>query len=180
RALVHAANPEIQETIKWGMPFYEYKRPCCSMASFKKHVAFGFWKASLLNDPDGHLGELSAQGGDAMGNLGRIESLADLPSDDILSEFIEQACKLNVDKIKLPAKPIAEKKPLVTPDYFIEALLANPKANATFEAFSSSQKKEYVDWVTEAKTEKTRLERLATAVEWMSEGKIRLWKYVKS
>lgn len=100
RALVHAANPEIQETIKWGMPFYEYKGPCCSMASFKKHVAFGFWKAKLLNDPDGHLGERSAQRGDAMGNLGRIDSLADLPSDDILIEFIEQACKLNVDKIK--------------------------------------------------------------------------------
>jgi uncharacterized protein YdeI (YjbR/CyaY-like superfamily) len=179
RKLVHEANPEVEETIKWGFASFDYKGPYCTMASFKEHVVFGFWKSVLLKDPKGYLGLRSNQGGEAMGNLGRITSLKDLPPNKVLIDFIKQAKKLNDEGIKLPAKPKKAAAELEVPDYFMTALKKNKKAYTTFNEFSNSNKKEYVIWITEAKTEKTRMERLATAVEWMSEGKIRNWKYVR-
>ncbi|MCX6230733.1 MAG: YdeI/OmpD-associated family protein [Bacteroidetes bacterium] len=179
RALVHEANPDVVETIKWGFASFDYKGTYCSMASFKQHVVFGFWKSDLIKDTKGYLVKRSYQGGEAMGNLGRITKLEDLPPDEILMDFILQAKKLNDDGIKIAARPKAEKTELIIPDYFTAALQSNKKAMEVFEKFSYSAKKEYVVWITEAKTEKTRLERLNTAVEWISEGKIRNWKYIK-
>lgn len=179
RALVHKANPDVQETIKWSFACFDYKGPFCSMASFKQHVAFGFWKFSLLKDPDGYLEERFNQGGEAMGNLGKITSLHDLPPDRIIIDFIKQAKKLNDDGIKLPPRPKKAQKELSIPEYLMEALAQNKNALNTFNNFSNSNKREYVDWINEAKTEKTKNERIATAILWMSEGKIRNWKYVR-
>ncbi|MBS4029415.1 MAG: YdeI/OmpD-associated family protein [Ignavibacteriales bacterium] len=177
REIVHKGCPEIVETIKWGMPSFDYKGPFCSMAAFKEHAVFGFWKYVLMNDPKNYLGERKNRGGEAMGNLGRITSLKDLPPDKVIIDFIKQAKKFNDDGIKLPAKPKKEKVELVIPDYFINALKKNKKALTVFENFSYSHKKDYLEWVTEAKTEETRNKRIATAVEWISEGKGRNWKY---
>lgn len=179
RALVHKANPDVQETIKWGFASFDYKGPYISMASFKQHAVFGFWKSSLLQDPLGYLGENSNNGGEAMGNLGKITSLEDLPPDAVIIDFIRQAKKLNDDGIKVPAKPKAEPTAIAAPDYFLEALKTNPKAFEIFENWPPGKRKEYIVWITEAKTEKTRNERMKTAVEWIGEGKIRNWKYVK-
>lgn len=173
RKLVHKGCSEVTETIKWGMPSFEYKGTLCSMASFKQHAVFGFAKAALLTDPHGYLQKHKAQGGDAMGNLGRLTSLKDLPPDDILIDFIEQAQKLNDSNIK----PKTEKAPLVVPDYVTAALAKNNKAKATFDSLAYSHRKEYLQWITEAKTEATRQKRLASSVEWLAEGKNRNWKY---
>lgn len=179
RELVHKGCPDVEETIKWGMPSFDYKGPFCSMASFKQHCVFGFWKSQLINDPNGYLGERANQGGEAMGNLGRITSLKDLPPDKAMIDFIKQAKKLNDEGIKLPPKPVKEKKELIIPDYFINTLKKNKKAHTNFENFSHSHKKEYVEWITEAKTESTREKRMATAIEWIAEAKGRNWKYEK-
>ena len=149
------------------------------MASFKEHCVFGFWKSSLLKDPKKYLQKRSNQGGEAMGNMGRITSLNDLPPDKIILDLIKQAKQLNDDGIKLPTKPKKEKAELVIPDYFMNTVKKNKMAMATFENFSYSNKKEYIMWVTEAKTEETRNRRLSTTVEWLAEGKVRNWKYVK-
>ncbi len=175
RHLVHVAAPQITETIKWGMPFFDYKGPVCNMASFKQHCAFGFWKATSLNDPNGLLNAGEA----AMGSFGRLTSLADLPSDEVLIDFIEQAIKLNEAGVKGNmkkefAKPKAE---IPMPDYFASVLESEPIALATFQNFSASHRREYLEWITEAKTEATREKRMATAVEWLIEGKSRNWKY---
>ncbi|MBI3363521.1 MAG: YdeI/OmpD-associated family protein [Ignavibacteriae bacterium] len=114
-----------------------------------------------------------------MGNMGRITSLKDLPPDRVIIDLMKQAKKLNDDGIKLPPKPKKPKTELVVPDYFVAALRKNKKALVTFESFSYSHKKEYLEWITEAKTEETRNSRLATAVEWMAEGKSRNWKYMR-
>lgn len=179
RSLIHKANPEVQETIKWGMPSFDYKGPFVSFAAFKQHLGFGFWKAAIMNDPNGYLQERAMQGGEAMGHFGRITALENLPPDEVILDFIRQAKQLNDDGIKLPAKPKKEQTELLIPEYFTKALNKNKAAKTTFDNFSYSNKKEYVLWVTEAKTEKTQQERLATAIEWMSEGKVRLWKYAK-
>jgi uncharacterized protein YdeI (YjbR/CyaY-like superfamily) len=179
RDLIHRANPDVAETMKWGMPSFDYKGPLCSMASFKKHCAFGFWKAKLLNDPEGHLSERSNQGGEAMGNLGRIAGLGDLPPDSVLLDFIRQASRLNDEGVKLPPPPKKEKAGLNIPEYILEAVKRNREALATFEKFSTTNKKEYVDWIVEAKTDETRNKRLETAINWMAEGKIRNWKYIR-
>lgn len=180
RELIHEGNPEVAETIKWGMPFFDYKGPFCNFASFKQHAVFGFWKYKLIKDPKGYLQEISNKGGNAMGNLGRITGLKDLPPDKVIIDFIRQAKKLNEDGVKLPSKP--KKQPraeLDIPTYFTNTLKRNKKALKTFEGFSYSHKKEYVEWITEAKTEETKNKRMATAIEWMSKGKPRNWKYMR-
>ena len=179
RKLVHRGCPEAVETIKWGFASFDYKGPFCSMASFKQHAVFGFWKSKLLKDPKGYLGERFNQGGDAMGNLGRLTGLKDLPPDAVILGFIKQSKKLNDDGVKLPSKQKKVKKELVIPNFFLIAVKRNSKAHSTFESFSYSNKKEYVEWVTEAKTNETRELRLTTAIEWMSEWKVRNWKYLQ-
>jgi uncharacterized protein YdeI (YjbR/CyaY-like superfamily) len=179
RELIHKANPDVEETIKWGMPSFDYKGPFCSFAAFKNHAVFGFWKYQLINDPKGFLQERSASGGDAMGNLGRIENLDEMPPDKVIIDFIKQAKKLNDDNVKLPARVPKEKAEIKLPDYFNAALKKNKAAKATFEAFSPTNKREYLEWITEAKTEPTREKRLDQAIEWMAEGKQRNWKYQK-
>jgi uncharacterized protein YdeI (YjbR/CyaY-like superfamily) len=179
RHLVHQANPDVKETIKWGFAAFDYKGPLCSMASFKQHCVFGFWKSKLLRDPNGHLSERANQGGEAMGNLGRITSLNDLPPDQVLIDFIREASRLNEEGIKLPAPPKKDKGELVIPDYLAEGLKMNAAARAAFNQFSLSHKREYVEWLNEAKSEETRSRRLETALDWIAEGKIRNWKYVR-
>jgi len=176
RELVHAACPEIEETWKWSFPHFDYKGTVCSMAAFKQHCAFGFWKASLMTDPQ----KILIVSREAMGQMGQIKSPEDLPPDDVLIAYIKEAVQLNEKGVKAASKPkTAEKKELPVPEYFIAALEENSKASETFENFSYSHKKEYVEWLVEAKTEETRNKRLATAVEWLNEGKSRHWKYAK-
>ena len=175
REVVHEASPLLQETMKWSMPFFDYKGTVCMMAAFKQHCAFGFWKASRLNDPHHllHSGEEAAAG-----SFGRICSIADLPPKEAMIDFIMQAIELNEKGIKtVKVKPPVDKAALVVPDYFVEALSENGEAGVTFSSFSYSQKKDYVEWLTEAKSEATRQKRLETALEWISEGKTRNWKY---
>jgi len=175
RSLVHKACPDAEETMKWSFPHFNYKGTMmCSMASFKQHVAFGFWKASIMKDPKKMLNS-----SEAMGHLGRITSVKDLPADNVMIQYIKEAARLNEEGVKLPSKPVKEKKKLVIPDYLIKAISKNKEAKKTFDEFSYSNKKEYVEWITEAKTEDTRNNRLTTAVEWMAEGKVRNWKYLK-
>jgi uncharacterized protein YdeI (YjbR/CyaY-like superfamily) len=180
RKLIHQAIPEVTETIKWGFASFDYKGPLCSFASFKEHCVFGFWKYQLIKDKYNVLQERSNKGGEAMGNLGRINIIDDLPEDDVMIDLLLQAKQLNDLGIKLPARKKAdesEKKELVIPKELIAALNKNKKAKALFEKFAYSHKKEYAMWVAEAKTETTRDKRIAQAVEWIAEGKGRNWKY---
>ena len=178
RKLIHKAIPEVNETIKWGMPFFEFKGPVCNFAAFKQHATFGFWKYRLMDDPAGQLKEISNKGGEAMGNLGRIKGIEDLPSDKVIIGFLKQAKDLNEKGIKLPPKKKIPQKELKVPDDLITALKKNKAAGKVFNQFPPSHKKEYVEWITEAKTETTRLKRLKTAIGWMEEGKSRNWKYM--
>ena len=177
RKLVHRACPEAEETIKWSFACFDYKGLLCSMAAFKHHATFGFWKYKLIKDPKNYIGLRFNEGGNAMGNLGRITSLKDLPPDKVLIDFIKQAKKLNDNVVKTPAKPKKPREKLVIPPYFTTAVKKNKKALATFNDFSYSSKKDYVSWVSEAKTNETRNSRMQLAVEWMSEGKRRNWRY---
>jgi uncharacterized protein YdeI (YjbR/CyaY-like superfamily) len=179
REMIHKSCPEVVETIKWGMPSFEYMGPLCSFASFKQHCSFGFWKTSLIDDPEKFLQKHSAQGGEAMGNFGRITSVKDLPPARIMTDFIRQAMKLNADGIKIKKKKAVPEKVVPIPAEFQKALSKNSKAKFYFDKFSISQQKEYNMWIADAKTDATRDKRIADAIEWISEGKIRNWKYVK-
>ena len=178
RQLVHKACPDVEEKIKWGMPFFDYKdEMLCHMASFKQHAVMGFWKAALMKDS---ILVENAKSETAMGHLGKITSLKDMPSDKKITGWIKEAMDLNDKGIKLPAKPKpAAAAEIPVPDYFIKALAKNKKAKQVFDNYAYSHKKEYLTWITEAKTEETRNKRMATALEWMAEGKGRNWKYEK-
>jgi len=172
RKIVHAGCPGVEETMKWSFPHFDYKGMMCAMAAFKGHCTFGFWKGKLIFGKDGKSTE-------AMGQFGRITGIADLPGDKVLLGYIKEATRLNDEGITLPRPKSKVKKDLVVPEYFTAALKKNKKAFATFENFSPSHKREYVEWITEAKTEETRLKRMDTALEWIAKGKSRNWKYVR-
>ncbi len=175
RKLVHDTSPLLTETVKWGFPFFDYKGSVCQMAAFKEHIGFGFWKQAQLNDP----GKLIHQEDGTAGSFGRITSLIDLPSDEILVDFIKQAIQLNEAGNKKPAvkKEPAPKTAIEIPSDFAGVLAANPKALEVYNKFSPSHKREYLEWITEAKTDITRQKRMETALEWIAEGKTRNWKY---
>jgi len=170
RQLIHEVCPDVKETLKWSMPAFEYKGILCGMAAFKEHATFGFWKHSLMG-----LGDRAEA--TAMGSFGKLQSLKDLPSDAKVKKLIKEAMRLNDEGIKIEKKVPKEKKELVVPAILLEALAKNAKASETFDRLSYSHKKEYVEWITEAKTDATRDKRLATTIEWLTEGKARNWKY---
>jgi uncharacterized protein YdeI (YjbR/CyaY-like superfamily) len=176
RKLVHKACPKANETVKWGMPFFEYNGLLCNMASFKQHCAFGFWNASLLNDPKG---VLQVKNRTSMGHLERITSLKDLPADSTIVALIKGAAALNEQGIKKPAPKRAPKPELPMPAALAAALKKNKIAKANFEKMPPSHRREYIEWIAEAKTESTRDKRIATTVEWVTEGKSRNWAYKK-
>jgi uncharacterized protein YdeI (YjbR/CyaY-like superfamily) len=179
RELVHRASPEITETMKWSAPFFEYNGVLCFMMAFKQHAGFGFWKADQLPDPHGIL---HTEGGESAGSIGKLTTVADIPDDDILIWYIRQAiAQKGALKEAKPAAKKAVSKPAAaapdTPDYLAELLYKAPDAKAYFEKFSPSQKKEYITWFEDAKSEATREKRLKEGLEWISEGKTRHWKY---
>ena len=173
REVVHAACPEVVEEMKWSSPHFTYRGMLAHMAAFKQHCAFGFWKGALVMGDDG-------RARDAAGQFGRITSLDDLPPDDVLTGHIHEAMRLNEAGTKAPARPPRQPKPdLVVPDDLDSALRADAAARATFDGFSPSQRREYVEWITEAKSQATRAKRLEQAVEWMAQGRTRHWKYAR-
>ncbi|MBK5278318.1 MAG: YdeI/OmpD-associated family protein [Bacteroidia bacterium] len=174
REVVHLACLDVVETVKWGFPHFEFKGILCSMAAFKQHCTFGFWKGSIMSDSKNVMTR------NAMGQFDRITSLSDLPSDKILIAYIKEAIKLNDDNVKLPQRSKTKnEKALTIPSYFLKEIKKNKASMKTFGGFSNSNKKEYIEWVEEAKTDATREKRMQTAIEWIAEGKIRNWKYVR-
>jgi uncharacterized protein YdeI (YjbR/CyaY-like superfamily) len=172
RKIVQAGCPQVEETIKWQFPHFDYKGPIAGMAAFKEHCAFGFWKAELIF-------QANNAGREAMGHFGRITSISDLPNEKTLIDYVRKAAALNEAGIKAPTRAKSRAKPpLKVPDYFRAALKKNAKANKAFENFSPSNQREYVEWITEAKREETRAKRLKTAIEWLAQGKPRNWKYM--
>lgn len=175
RSLVQKACPEVEETIKWNFPYFIYRNEMmCHMVAFKQHCAIGFWKAALLKDPSLMKNAASET---AMGHLGRITSLKDLPNDKKILSWVKEAMKLNEagKKVEKKKRLISE---LTVPTYFMTALKANKKANDFFQASSNSCKREYIVWIEEAKTEATRSKRIQQSIEWLSESKQRNWKYM--
>lgn len=169
RRRVHAHVPEVEESLRWGAPAFLYKgRILAGMAAFKAHCVFGFWHP-LMREGDSSL--------EGRNGFGRMETVDDIPMKSRFVRLAKEAVRLVDENVKAPAKPKAPKKALVMPEDLAAALKKNGKAAATFEAFSYSHRKEYIEWITGAKREETREARVKQAVEWMAEGKARHWKY---
>jgi uncharacterized protein YdeI (YjbR/CyaY-like superfamily) len=175
RKVVHAGCPKVEETIKWGMPSFDYKGMLAGMGAFKQHAVFGFWKEKVLAQ---RLPLDVRTQKDGMGTYGCLKSIADLPPATHLERLVAEAAKINDAGIKAATpRKRTPRPPLAVPDAFMAALRKNKKALAAFEAFSPSHRREYVEWVIEAKREETRAQRIATSIAWMAEGKPRMWKY---
>lgn len=172
REIVHEACPQVEEAIKWGMPTFLYDGGIlCGMAAFKQHASFGFWKhARVMGEDDPR---------DGMGSYGKMTRLSDLPPKRQLVADIKKAMRLQKEGVKTPGprKTFAPKPPPEAPVDLAAALKKNAKARATFEAFAPSRKREYIEWITDAKREETRARRLTQAVEWLAEGRQRHWKH---
>lgn len=170
RERVHVAAPEAEETLKWSMPSFTIDgKILLGMAAFKAHAALSFWRGQEMGDGSPKAG--------AMGQFGRLTSVDDLPPDAELDALIREGVALARTapaprKVKHEPKPPAELHP-----EFAAALKANPKAAAVLEGFPPSARRDYLDWIAEAKQDATRTKRIATAIEWLAEGKKRHWKY---
>jgi len=175
RKLVHEECPEAGETIKWGMPSFVLDgKILCGMAAFKAHCTFGFWNRDVRRA----FRQSGAKADEAMGDLGRITSLAELPPPADLRRAVRRAAKL----IRTPAparapRPRRQARALPVPPDLASALRRNRRAAATFQDLSTSRRNEYVEWITDARRDETRAKRLATALEWLADGKSRNWKY---
>jgi hypothetical protein len=170
RETVHEACPACEETLRWGAPTFMYHGMLCGFASFKAHATFGFWKHELL---------LGARTGEAMGSFGRLTSVRDLPPKKQLVALVKRAMRLNEEGVTVPRMKAAQKSVIRMPADLKTALAGNMKARQAYEGFSASHKREYLEWITEAKRADTRARRVAAALEWMSEGKPRNWKYMR-
>jgi uncharacterized protein YdeI (YjbR/CyaY-like superfamily) len=172
RAAVHEACPDVEETIKWGMPSFTHHGILCGMAAFKGHCAFGFWRSKLIVgiDPE--------KTREAMGQFGCITKVGDLPAKRVLKAYIKEAVRLNEEGIRAPARPKAKRKAVPVPADLAAGFKKNARARAAWARFSPSARREYVEWITEAKRAATRAERLKTTLLWVSQGKQRNWKYM--
>ena len=170
RTTVLSVSPELEETLKWSHPSFMYHGIVCGMAAFKQHVAFGFWKGKLLLDTKGMPVD------EAMGQFGRITKIADLPSKRELVGYVRKAMKLNEDGVVVK-REVKARKPILMPAVLRAALAKAPKAKSTYDGLSPSHQRDYLEWVTEARTEATRDQRIATTIEWLKQGKHRNWKY---
>jgi uncharacterized protein YdeI (YjbR/CyaY-like superfamily) len=170
RQLVHSACPDVEETIKWGHPAFEYHGMLGGMAAFKQHCTFGFWKHDLIVGKNGAAAT-------AMGSFGRLTKLSDLPGNPVLKKYIKEGARLNKEGVSKPKPKAKPKAGLAVPADLAAALKKSKKALATFDAMPPSHRREYIEWITEAKREETRTKRLATTIEWLAEGKSRNWKY---
>jgi len=180
RELIHKGCPGVEETIKWSRPFFEYRGVILgNMSAFKEHCSFGFWGEEI----GAVLREAGVVQEGGMGSLGRITRIEDLPPDKQMLSLIRQAAAF-IDRGEYTS-PIAARQRVVkaskpapeAPEELAAALRKNKKAAAVFADFSPSCKREYTEWIADAKRTETREKRIATAVEWMAEGKQRHWKY---
>ncbi|HEX5011472.1 MAG TPA: YdeI/OmpD-associated family protein [Planctomycetota bacterium] len=170
REQVHAACPDVEETLKWSHPSFEYKGILCGMAAFKKHAVFGFWKHDLV------VGE-HAKAREAMGSFGCLTKLSDLPPKKAFAGYVRTAMRLNDEGVVVKRQKTRPRKAVAMHPELRAAMAGSAKARATFEAFPPSQKRDYLEWVAEAKGDDTRARRIQQAVEWMAQGKRRNWKY---
>lgn len=166
RARVHDACPACEETMKWSSPSFQYKGMLCGMGAFKAHCMFGFWKAELV-----------VGGSNPHARFRHLTSVADLPPKKEMAALIHKAMALNDDGVAVTRAPREKKAAAGVPTDLTNALKKNKKARVAFAAFSPSHKREYVEWITEAKREETRTKRVATAIQWIADGKSRNWKY---
>jgi uncharacterized protein YdeI (YjbR/CyaY-like superfamily) len=174
RKIVHAALPAVEEDLKWGAPHFMYKGMLCGMAAFKQHCSFGFWRAKELAQEHE---ELAKDNNPGMGQFGNLKSVSDLPSEKVLTKLVKAAAALNDSGTKAPR---ATKKPAPRiPADFLTALKNSETAQANFSVFSPSHQREYIEWISEAKRDETRKRRIATALEWIAEGKSHNWRYEK-
>lgn len=169
RTRVHAACPQVEETIKWGMPSFVHAGGIlCQMAAFKRHVSFGYWKHALV------IGEAERDG---MGSYGKMASAADLPPKATMRADLGKAMRLNEDGVKPERRKPMPRDALEVPDDLAAALEKHQAAKAAFDGFAPSHRREYLEWIVEARREETRTKRIVQAVEWLGEGKRRNWKY---
>jgi hypothetical protein len=169
RDLVHQAVPDVEETLKWSSPHFDYKGVLCGMAAFKAHCNFILWKAPLV---------MGGRGNQEGGPLRNISKLSDLPSDKTISGWIKESANLNEQGVKSP-RAVKPKQPLRVPKELTTALAKNKKAAAAFENFPPSHKREYAEWIDGAKGADTRQRRVESAIDWIAAGKSRNWKYEK-
>ena len=177
RESIHSTCPDVEEDIKWGTPHYAYKGDhLCMMAGFKNHCSFSLYKAAFMKDKQ--IAD-SVKAGKKFGYMDKLKSVSELPTRKVLVAYIKEAMTINEQGIKKVIPKSDKPKVFEVPDYFEKALKANPKAKEIFYSKSDSFRKEYIVWITDAKTDDTRQKRIEQSLDQIAQGKGRFWQYAK-
>jgi len=174
RKAIHQACPEVQETLKWGMPAFEYQGLLAIVGIFKSHCSLVLWKHQLLAEKFPELAEIANP---STGKFGRLTKRSDLPSQAKLNQYLKFAVALNAEGVRVPKRRKATRPVPTLPPEFKAALRRHKVAAQTFEKLSPSCQRDYVNWIADPKREETRAKRIATSIEWLAAGKKRNWKY---
>ncbi|MEO9802317.1 MAG: YdeI/OmpD-associated family protein [Reichenbachiella sp.] len=172
RKTVNAVDDRIQEDWKWRAPCFSLEGLVCWFVAFKSHVGLNFFKGALIEDI--HNAFVESEDEDKGNRMIHFKSIDEVKVK-VIQDYVKQAVLLNEQGIKID---FPKRKTLETPDYLIEALNKNKKAKDVFESFTDAQRKDYIEWLVEAKREETRNKRMTQAIEWIAEGKTRNWKYM--
>ena len=141
----------------------------CWLAYFKNHVGINFFKGSLIEDLHGLYDEACMDKGNRQIKFRRQDDVDEVK----LKHYLYEAIKLNKEGTNVQAKKISTD----IPENLAQALAKNINAKNFFDSLAQGYKRDYIVWITTAKQEKTRLKRLNTTIEWLSEGKKKNWKY---
>jgi uncharacterized protein YdeI (YjbR/CyaY-like superfamily) len=178
RELLHMSVPGVEEEMKWSRPFFVYRGIILgNISAFKEHCSMGLWGEEIT-------AKLRAEGlvsSEAMGSFGRLTSVKDLPADKKLAAYFKFAAKAIDDgsrtkSIERPVQRVA-KPELDVPEELTVALKKNKVAQKVFEGFAPSHRRDYIEWIVDAKRDETRAKRVTQTVDWLAEGKRRNWKY---
>lgn len=174
RHIFHKACPKVIEKIRWRMPQFDHEGPMISVSAHKAHVRVTFWKGGLMADEAQLFTESEREG---MGHV-KLSTVKEIPTQKVLVPYIKEAMKLNEEGAKIACSTRNEKEEIEMPAEFAAALKKNQKAGRQFDAFAPSYQRDYIEWIADAKTEKTMLKRIDQGIEWIAEGKPRNWKYM--
>jgi len=170
RKLIHKAMPDVKEDWKWG-PNFNVNGMVCGVWGFKDHVKLVFFKGSAMKDTY----KLFNQGKENEGNRSINFSSADKIDDKKIIEYLKEAAEINRKGIKLVKKEIK----VVMPAILVKALNKDKASKTYFESLAPSHRRDYADYISQAKQEETQLRRLDKVMEMLTDKRTLNDKYMK-
>ena len=163
-----AMKTKVVETLKWGSPVYTAEgKNVFWIARFKNHFGLGFFNGMFLKDPKKVLVNVQEGKTQAMRHW-KFKSIGEIDAPTIVA-YINEAIENQKNGMRLiPGKK--KKSELIIPKLLKEALAENPKTEKAFIILSPYKQQDYIEYISSAKQEKTKLTRLKKIIPMINQG----------